>query len=84
MYSGGPVHGSIQRKVHFCPQINSCVRFHYNRTRRIIKKYTRDICQQQLIININYHICMYIKVVYNEYGNIISNLVLEYQEIRRS
>jgi hypothetical protein len=27
---------------------------------------------------------MYIKVVYNEYGNIISNLVLEYQEIRIS
>ena len=37
-----------------------------------------------MIININYHICMYIKVVYNEYGNIISNLVLEYQEIRIS
>ena len=82
MYSGGPVHGSRQRKVHFCPQINSCVRFHYNRTRRIIKKYTRD-CQQQLIININYHICI-IKVVYNEYGHTISNLVLEYQEIRIS
>ena len=37
-----------------------------------------------IIININYHICMHIKVVYNEYGNIISNLVLEYQEIRIS